>query len=88
TGLEGVEARGRVRGQMGSSSTSTAVGVSPLGAGVRASVATTRQKSPDGDEGPLPPSPATEGSSGYGGGSPTTSPHGRVVSEEQRRGTA
>ncbi|CBJ32616.1 hypothetical protein Esi_0350_0016 [Ectocarpus siliculosus] len=88
TGLEGVEARGRVRGQMGSSSTSTAVGVSPLGAGVRASVATTGQKSPDGDEGPLPPSPATEGSSGYGGGSPTTSPHGRVVSEEQRRGAA
>ncbi|CAN0156407.1 unnamed protein product, partial [Ectocarpus sp. 12 AP-2014] len=88
TGLEGVEARGRVRGKMVSSSTSTAVGVSPLGAGVRASVATTGQKSPDGDEGPLPPSPATEGSSGYGGGSPTTSPHGRVVSEEQRRGTA
>ncbi|CAN0106941.1 unnamed protein product, partial [Ectocarpus sp. 4 AP-2014] len=88
TVLEGVEARGRVRGQMGSSSTSTAVGVSPLGAGVRASVATTGQKSPDGDDGPLPPSPATEGSSGYGGGSPTTSPHGRVVSEEQRRGTA
>ncbi|CAM9865763.1 unnamed protein product, partial [Ectocarpus sp. 13 AM-2016] len=88
TGLEGVEARGRVRGQMGSSSTSTAVGVSPLGAGVRASVATTGQKSPDGDEGPLPPSPATEGSSGYGGGSPTTSPHGLVVSDEQRRGTA
>ncbi|CAN0342994.1 unnamed protein product [Ectocarpus sp. 6 AP-2014] len=88
TGLEGVEARGRVRGQMGSSSTSTAVGVSPLGAGVRASVATTGQISPNGDEGLLPPSPATEGSSGYGGGSPTTSPHGRVVSEEQRRAAA
>lgn len=88
TALEGVEARGRVKGQMGSSSTSTAVGVSPLGAGVRASIATAGQKSPGDDEGPQPPSPATEGSSGYGGGSPTTSPSGRVVSEEQRRRAA
>ncbi|CAN0028441.1 unnamed protein product, partial [Ectocarpus fasciculatus] len=88
TVLEGVEARGRLRGQMGSSSTSTAVGVSPLGPGVRASIATAGQKSPDDDEGPQPPSPATEGSSAYGGGSPTTSPSGRAVSEEQRRGTA
>ena len=52
----------------GSSSTSTAVGLSPLGPGVRASVATTMgQKTPD--DGPPPPSPATEGSAH--GGSPS-----------------
>ena len=57
-----VEARdGVIRGPyLGSSSTSTAVGLSPLGAGVRASVATAGQKTPD--DGPSPPSPATEGS--------------------------
>eukprot|EP00903_Cladosiphon_okamuranus_P014984 g13868.t1 len=62
---------------LGSSSTSTAVGLSPLGAGVRASVATAGQKTPD--DGPPPPSPATEGSAH--GGSPSHHPreHGHVA---------
>eukprot|EP00752_Nemacystus_decipiens_P010523 g9371.t1 len=59
---------------LGSSSTSTAVGLSPLGTGVRASVATTAgQKTPE--DGPLPPSPATEGSAH--GGSPSHHPNER-----------
>lgn len=80
----GVETRGRVvRGQLGSSSTSTAVGVSPLGEGVRASVETAGQKTPD--DGPPPPSPATDGSTYGGSPKDHPSPHGQV-SEERGSG--
>lgn len=82
----GVETRDRVvGGQFGSSSTSTAVGVSPLGAGVRASVETAGQKTPD--DGLPPPSPATDGSTYGGSPKDHPSPHGQV-SEEHGSGSA
>lgn len=68
-----------VRGQLGSSCTSTAVGVSPLGAGVRASVETAGQKTPD--NGPPPPSPATDGSTSGSSPNGHPSPHGQVSEE-------
>lgn len=69
-----VEARDSVvRGPLGSSTTSTA-GPSPLGPGVRASVATVSEMNL-GDP-PLPPSPATDGSND--GSSPDRPPNGEV----------
>ncbi|CAM9442180.1 unnamed protein product, partial [Hapterophycus canaliculatus] len=67
---------------LGCSTTSTAVGVSPLGMGVRASLATVGQQTPDG--GPPPPSPATaEGSPD--GGSPPHHPSPRGQASQGQR---